>query len=120
MLNSVMHHVEVNQILLFWPRWPCKCSCVAGMRAGLERTDRPVHSLCIHSCTDVQANQVPIEARHCNLLLGLFAKTGNAKLADKTLKDMESGALAQPNAASFEYMAEVMLHALKYVTAQNT
>lgn len=60
----------------------------------------------------MQASQVPIETRHCNLILKQSVKSGNIRSAERNIADMLSGQLAPPNAASFECLAEVMLHTL--------
>lgn len=60
---------------------------------------------------DVQETQVPIEPRHSNIVLKHFA-TENIKMAEKVLAAVTSGQVAAFNAASFECLAEVMLHRL--------
>ena len=60
----------------------------------------------------MQANQVLVEARHCNPLLQFHAQKGEAIAAKSALQKMKSlGATA--NVASFEILAEVSTCSVK-------
>lgn len=61
----------------------------------------------------MQANQVVIEARHCNPLLQFHAQQKDAVAADSAFKKMKSNG-APADAASYEILAEVYTTAARY------